>query len=377
MNFPALARTGFAVALSAVLVSMAAPVMAGEQTGSIFSQVAPSLRERMFFRINYIRANVKTSSGDARDVTGPVIATGEIDRLLGANSGFTRPGLSANRNNSLRNTYTNIVAPQFEDALVADSRDPTLACASIASGIGTPCGVRASSQAMVGTPVVSAGYYFDDDFSWAMEAYLLATPLKVEVYGQGSSGLNGQKIIETKFLPPIVVLGKYFGSKDSTVRPFVGFGASYGIFFDVKATDFLNRYEGGSSAGDTTVNLKNTMGVGPFLGLKVEMADSWHVSLNVGKLKYKTEATLTTNNTRITDSSQVLQDLSPQVRQASDAASGALKTGTGADNGIYNLMCDLARARNGSSDCNLGTYVRKQSTVLDSTMFIIAVGRSF
>jgi hypothetical protein len=113
MNFPALARTGFAVALSAVLVSMAAPVMAGEQTGSIFSQVAPSLRDRMFFRINYIRANVKTSSGDARDVTGPVIATGEIDRLLGANSGFTRPGLSANRNNSLRNTYTNIVAPQF------------------------------------------------------------------------------------------------------------------------------------------------------------------------------------------------------------------------------------------------------------------------
>jgi outer membrane protein W len=380
MNFPALARTGFAVALSAVLVSMAAPVMAGEQTGSIFSQVAPSLRDRMFFRINYIRANVKTTAGDAYDVTGPVVAKGELEALLGSSSSFSRSTLTGNQNIQLRSAYS-VLDSALDPALDLDAKDPVVACPSVGDGIGTPCGVRARSHTMVGTPALSIGYYFDDDLSWVVEAYVLAAPLKVDVYGQGASQLNGHKILDTKMLPPIVVFGKYFGTKDSVVRPFVGLGGSYAFFYDTNATDYLNRYEGGSSSGSTTVHLKNATGFGPFLGLKAGLDDSWHVSLNVGKLKYKTEATLTTNNTKITGSSLVLQDLTPNVKSAVNTAAaatilnrGSLHPGVGE---VGNLMCDLAMAKYGSSDCNLGTYVRKQSTTMDATMFMLSVGRSF
>jgi hypothetical protein len=41
------------------------------------------------------------------------------------------------------------------------------------------------------------------------------------------------------------------------------------------------------------------------------------------------------------------------------------------------LMCDLAASKFHNNNCDLGTYVRKQSTTLDNTMFMFSVGRSF
>lgn len=48
MKFSALSRTGFAVALSAVLASMVAPTQA-ETLDNMFGNVSPSIRDRMFF----------------------------------------------------------------------------------------------------------------------------------------------------------------------------------------------------------------------------------------------------------------------------------------------------------------------------------------
>lgn len=362
MKFSALSRTGFAVALSAVLASMVAPTQA-ETLDNMFGNVSPSIRDRMFFRINYIRANVKTTAGDAYDVTGPVISRGEIAKL-GTGGSYNYPRASV----GVRRQYST-VAPLFDQALTDDA---DAGCEAERNGLGTPCGIRARGQAMVGTPAISLGYYFDDDLSWVLEAYVLAAPMSVDVYGEGKNQLSGHNIMKLKLLPPTAVLGKYFGDRKDAIRPFLGVGGSYAIFFDVRATDYLNTYQGGVSAGDTTISIKNVMGFGPFVGLKADLDSDWHMSVNVGKLRYKTEATIVTRNTTITKDSLVLQDFGINAQNAISAGNGTITP-----NGTTSLMCDLAAAKYGNSTCNQGTYVRKQSTVLDNTLFMIGVGRSF
>jgi len=376
MKFPALSRTGFAVALSAVLGSLVAPVMAQEQGSSIFSQVAPSMRDRLFFRINYINANVKTSSGDAYDVTGKVVTLDDI-KQLGRGGSYIYPG------NSRRREYYDPTSPTaaFTTAygVLSSSlaKDVALGCENEQGGLGTPCGMRARSQSTVSTPSLSLGYYLTEDFDWAIEAQVLAAPLSVDIYGDGPTALNGQKIIKLKMLPPVFTFGRYFGAKGDAIQPYAGIAGSYAYFYDVQATDFLNSYVGGSSEGDTTIKLKNAVGFGPFLGLKANISNEWFMGLNFGKLRYKTEATITTNNTVINQNSAVLNAYGPNAQLAISAGTSILQTTLGANDGINNLMCDLAAAKYGSTTCNQGTFVRKQSTVLDVTMFMVSIGRSF
>lgn len=376
MKFSALSRTGFAVALSAVLASMVAPAQA-ETVDSIFAKVSPSVRDRMFFRLNYVYANIKTTSGEAYDVTGTVLGKSDIQNYL------ITPRYVSSYKVGTKNFNTQYVTLNA----VSDSMglDAAAGFTNEANGLGTPNGIKAKSQENVGVPVLSVGYFLTDDFSWFMEALVLAAPLQVTVKGDGvngqglPNGINGQDIIKLKMLPPIGLLGYYFGAKEDKIRPFVGLGASYAMFFDARATDVLNAYQGGSGAGDTTVNLKNAFGVGPFAGLKVQITDSWHVGLNVGKLKYKTDATLTTRNTTITSNTGVLKDYGPNVVDAIGVGDTITVKDSGGNvvGATTALMCDLAAAKGISNTCNYGTYVRKQHTTLDNTMFMFSVGRSF
>ena len=420
MKFSALSRTGFAVALSAVLVSMAAPVMAADQNNGIFSQVAPSFRDRLFFRLNYIYANVKTTSGKTYDVTGPVVTVDEINAYLGPNntSGLSQGAGKAAANGTARYespyyktiaqcnssgsagaqatcrnnrsgvsiyNINNIAATGLPNLLnVAIQADVALGYDWEANGIGTPDGIKAVSDDTVGTPAVSLGYFLTNDYTWFVEGYILAAPLKVNVKGDGinpqglPNGINGVDIITTKLLPPTFILGRYFGSSNDRFRPFAGIGASYAYFYDVRATDALNSFVGGASAGDTTVKLKNALGIGPFLGLKTAVNDDWYVNLSVGKLRYKTEATITTNNTTLNGHSAVLKDFGPNVTDATVNAADALPTlNQTPGSTVTALLCDLAATKYKNDNCNMGTFVRKQSTVLDSTLFMFSVGRSF
>lgn len=402
MKFSALSRTGFAVALSAVLASMMAPTQA-ETLDNMFAKVSPSVRDRMYFRLNYIYANVKTTSGEAYDVTGPVLRRGDIATYLGPNNtagaGGTlyqsphyatcsttpatacvtqRGSADANGLKAYNNTITGI-GPRLENAI---QDDIDAGYTYEANGLGTPAGIKAKSADSAATPALSVGYFLSDDYTWFVEGYVLAAPLSVTVKGDGvnasglPNGINGKDIIRTKLLPPTAVLGRYFGRNGDVVRPFAGFGASYAMFFDVRATDELNQYQGGRSSGDTTINLKSSLGFGPFIGVRGSLNEDWHVSLTVGKLRYKTEATLTTRNTTITSNTGVLLDYAPNVANANGTADSIHTTSDGYT-AINALMCDLAAAKLKNNDCNFGTYVRKQSTVLDNTMFMFSVGRSF
>lgn len=388
------ALRGLALVVSAVCAMPAAQASGSEN--SIFPRIEPLLRDRAFMRLNYIHANVKTTSGDAYDVTGPVVGKDDIGRYLGTGSGYQSMFY---RQATFGSGTTRIPNGQYSQVQLAltNGLNSDLAagyCPTTSNvGLGTPCGVRARSAATVGTPAISVGYYLDDAQNWVAEAFLLALPLKADIEGQGDNGINGKKILSTKILPPTAVLGRYFGDKDARVRPFVGLGGSYAIFFDTKSTQTLDDYQGGRTA----VSVKNAMGFGPFFGVKAQLDDDWHISLNIGKLSYRTEATLTTYNTRITSESVIVNDYGPRTSYANtvaiDGTVGALPLWVAPASGgtpqvagysvgsqvgpLTALMCDLARAKYGNNECNHGTFVRKQKTKLDNTLFMFSVGRRF
>lgn len=362
MNLKTRSQVCLSLALLGAFASQPAPVFAQNQLAPLFANAGPSLRERMFMRLDYIRANVKTTSSDVRDVSGPVVASNDIVYYLA--SPTRAPFLTG----QTRSNYRTQVGPLLSDGINADV---AAGYTCEAAGLGSPCGTRARSQAMIGTPAISLGYYLDDAHDWSVEAFVLANPIDVTIQGDGPNAMNGKDIIKLKMLPPVVKLGRYFGSKESTIRPYAGLLGSYAIFYDVKATDFLNQYVGGMSPNDTSVGINNVFGWGWMLGARAEANDNWHIAFNIGKIRYKTEATLVTHNTKITSESAVLADQGANVQQAIIAGNGVIPGGT------TQIMCDLAQAKYGNTSCNQGSFTRKATSTLDNTLFVLSVGRSF
>lgn len=369
MNHSVWSRWG-ATALPVAMALFAGSVHAEVEPDASFSlKLATALRERTFMRAGLISVHVKTSSGDTYDVTGPVLREGDLLRarstLFPTAPAFGTPGFELYQGLGL-------AGPVIDSAIRSSGL----------TGIGTPAGIKARADDNMQTPAISIGYYLTDDFTWLVEAYVLAMPLKSKIYGDGvnslfePNGLNGKHILSTKLLPPTVMLGRYWGDKNAKFRPYTGLAATYAIFFDSKAERSLSTYVG----GDTSVSIKNAFGIGPAVGFKYQINDDWHASLNIGSVKLKTQATLTTRNTVIRAGDAVLNDYSPDIRNAiintSIPLEGAFPTTFRSEGAVTVLMRAVSQAR-GLSDGNLGTYVRKQDTTLTNTLFMFSVGRSF
>lgn len=363
MNLKVRMRGGMSLALLGCLMSQSFPTYAQSQLAPLFANAEPRLRDRMFMRIDYIRANVKTTASEVRDLSGPVVGANDFETYLGPTSP-TASFLSGSDRGKYKNTIQVLFTKGIKD-------DVATGYSCEANGIGTPCGTRASAQSMIGTPAISVGYFLNDDHDWAVEGFVLAKPIDVSIKGDGPTSLNGKEIIKLKMLPPVVKFGHYFGSRKDTIRPYAGLLGSYAVFYDIKATGTLNEYVGGSGGNDTTVGIKNAFGWGLMLGARAEVSDDWHVAFNVGKIRYKTEATIVTSNTVIRGDAAVLKDLGPHIQEAIIGGDATMSGGT------TRIMCDLARAKYGSTSCNHGTFVRSAKTVLDNTLFVLSVGRSF
>jgi len=381
-----------------------ASAQAGTLQDTIFGKVALEPAARLFVNLRYVSAHTRTTSKDAYDVTGVVLAKGDFARYLNDRD-FSSSFLDFN-GNSLEGQYWSIPPDPNEapSGFIANTIEPKYAaqadasgCERLRQGLGTPCGIKVKGQTTLGTMAVSIGAYLDDARAWSVEAFLLAAPLEVAVQGDGANHLHGKTIIDTKLLPPIVMVGHHFGAPAQGWRPYAGALATYAIFYDTRATPLLNRYQGGSGPADTTVKIGNTFGYGPVAGLNYEARDGhWQFGLNIGRFRLKTDTTLTTRNTRFTGDAEVLLDYGAIMSSALVGADGSFDVNnpakaitvkqTGAPDGFTAgstvrvttaILCDLARAKLGSSDCNLGTYVRKASTTLDSTMFMLTIGHTF
>lgn len=369
-------RSRLVLGLTALVAALQCSTAAMAQTSypSMLGNVEPALRDRLFMRLDYIRANVKSTVGAVRDVTGPVLAKGDLTRLASGEGGIVVASggtLSQYRlaANAMDGNPAGFTEAEIRGGLANDALDG-LECEAV--GLGSACNMRARGQAMIGTPAVSVGYFLGDEHTWAVEAFVLAKPIDVSITGDGPNQLNGKEIIKTKLLPPVVKFGRYFGAKEDKIRPYVGLLASYAIFFDSEATGSLNNYVGGSSQKDTTVNLKNAFGWGWMLGARADFGGDWHVALNIGKIRYKTEATITTSNTIITNDTPALNDYGLYAKDAIAVGNSGIAGGT------TQIMCNVAKLKNGpDAGCNLGTFSRKSDNVLDNTLFVLSVGRSF
>ena len=434
MNRQGGSRACVSAAAALVMGLTAAGVRAEEGDSSLSLKIASALRsDRLFVRAGVIYAKIKTKSGDTRDITGPVITNQELknvfynktddDAQLAAilakypnvNFDVSRINSSVRPIDVLYEAFSrqpdpqptdpnkvqgSLFSKQFGLPLLTDYLD-----ANGMAGIGTPPGITGLASREAGTAGISVGYFLTDDYTWMVETYVLAAPLRASVYVRGQAAtvksgalakdaqgniiyhpiaIDGQKIITTKLLPPTLMLGRYWGSKEWAFRPYTGVMGMYAIFYDTKASQTLNSYVGGSHPGDTTVSIKNTFGAGPVLGFKYQYDDAWHASVNVGHVKLKTEATLTTRNTFIKSDDAITNDL------------GALSALIATGEAVYNVgcsftptVCALVRQNGGlttiiskgiaadrGSD-NLGTFVRKTETELTNTIFMVSVGRKF
>jgi outer membrane protein len=387
--------------LMAAAAALPPEVLAGSlQDNLLLKDDAALARPRLAFKLSTIHAHIRTTSKDAQDVTGPVLGRNDFGQYLydtGFVSSFQSRGGETNLR-SLEELYEPS-GPEIAGTLTGamDEQADLSGCESVRIGLGTPCGIKVKSDTTARTVALSITYFLDAQYQWALEALVLGAPISASVYGDGDNQLRGKKIIETRMLPPIVTLGRYFGQPGSGLQPYVGLGVSYAIFYNTQATETLNIYQGGSQKGDTSVGIGNAWGAGPFMGLNYSTdPHGWQWGFTIGRLRYKPETTLVTRNTRFDADSQVLKDFGARLSSALVGADGTygvnkpafqITTKTADSPAGYTagqtvrvttaVMCDLARAKYGNNDCNQGTFVRKASTTLDATLFMLSVGRRF
>jgi outer membrane protein len=380
---------------------------------SLSLKIASALQERTFMRASVLAVKVKTKAGDTYDVTGPVMTRDELGAVL-------NPAIRAADVPSKNTALRDYLITQGYTLNGATNAARSLSNANTGAGqllssmdgqgvtqLGTPPGIKGEAKKNMATAGFSLGYYLDDGFRWAVETFVLAAPLSTSVIAHGNStwrnddqigaylkpfGLEGQKIISSKLLPPTVMFGRYWGPPGARFQPYTGVIAMYAIFYDTKASEALNSYVGGSNPGSTTVSLKNTFGAGPMVGFKYELNDTWHVGLNLGSVRLKTVATLTTRNTLFSKSSGAIQDFgypasTDPASYAAASVSDSIQTGEGltftpavlatvnANGGLTSLVSKAVAFSRGQSD--LGTYVRKNETTLDSTILMMSVGYKF
>jgi outer membrane protein len=403
-------RSRFSLAVGALLAMAAMPAAAGPSLEDTLAlSMSKGLRDRMFWNLSVVSTKTKTKSEQPRDMfQGGVVSIADLEAVrkelaISVGGNPTTGDLSGVDVNALSNSqkiiyykaqaYGNSSTPfgAYGPTAIYSLNQALISTYGFASGEGylaTPKGITAKAGDPSATAALSVGYYLDDGHNWAVEALLLGAPLSAAVYGDGTNevgganGLVGHKLLTTKMLPPVVKFGYYFGNKNWVVRPYVGVGAMYAIFFDSKTTSFFDDYQGGK----TSVSLKNAVGAGPFVGLESGASDSgWRVGFSVGKVKLQTEATLVTRNTMIKTGSAVLNDYGTNVKNAialGEAVGNVTNTLSGLpvfpSGFTTELMKDLAAYKQAQGgDGSLGAFVRKQKTELSNTIFMLNVGRSF
>lgn len=389
MNISNMARKATAVMLATAALGAAS--MAQAQQNSIFPAGWDSnVRDRLFMRLGYTTAFLKTKAEDARDITGDVISLAQLQAAadegrqisIDCDGYFFGNPILGGRTESECLTYADANSGFVYDnggvgQLLTELRNRGL------SGLGTPPGIKAKAQSSAGTPTLSVGFWLDEGRKWLLEGFVLAAPLKVKIYGDGvredgtPNGINGRHIATTKILPPLVVASYNFGDKNSLVRPYLGVGAMYAVFFGGKTTSFFDSYQGGK----TTLSTRNTFGAGPFVGIQSDISGDWHVNLSVGYIPLRTTSRLVTTGTQIKSGDAVLFDYPSEITRlitvvGEDAWSGNLGFRQDNPNRLTTNIAELVRRTSGNKP-DLGTFVREQKMKITNTIVTVSVGRSF
>ncbi|WP_370336599.1 OmpW family protein [Parvularcula marina] len=118
-----------------------------------------------------------------------------------------------------------------------------------------------------------------------VELILATSPHDLE----GTGDLEGLgKIGDVWALPPTLTLQYHF-QPEAKVRPYVGVGFNYTIFYNEDATSSLN-----NAIGDTSISLDESFGIAVQAGVDVDVSENWFVNADIKWIQIDTTATLNT-----------------------------------------------------------------------------------
>lgn len=118
---------------------------------------------------------------------------------------------------------------------------------------------------------------------------LASTPFEHDIKAKGLGAFGVDDLGSTKHLPPTLSVQYYFGNPSSQIRPYVGAGINYTIFFSESLTG-----EAKSNLGASNLSLDNSVGLALHAGIDYQINDQWLVNASVWNMDIETEATLNT-----------------------------------------------------------------------------------
>ena len=131
---------------------------------------------------------------------------------------------------------------------------------------------------------ISIGYMLTDNFSIGLLADL-SSRHTVSVNGLESLDiLNGTDIVNSNVLPP-TVFAQYHFSPKSKVRPYVGIGLNYTLFFNDDLTEAAK-----SALGASNLDIDSSFGLAGQFGIDFEMKNNWSFNIDVKYIQIDTDA---------------------------------------------------------------------------------------
>ena len=125
-------------------------------------------------------------------------------------------------------------------------------------------------------PELDITYFFTNNI--AAELILGVTPH--DITGVGGTSIDGADIGSVWLLPPTLLLQYHF-ELDQGIKPYVGAGVNYTVFFNEDAGN-----------GFTSLELENSFGWALQAGVDIPIQDNWYFNIDVKKLWLDTEATV-------------------------------------------------------------------------------------
>jgi len=116
---------------------------------------------------------------------------------------------------------------------------------------------------------------------------LAATPFEhdLSVAGLDQYGFSTTDLGSTKHLPPTVSALYFFGSANSSIRPFIGAGLNYTTFF---SKDLSNSAI--TELGASGLDLDDSWGLAGRAGVDFEISEKWHFNASVWTIDIDTDA---------------------------------------------------------------------------------------
>ncbi len=127
-------------------------------------------------------------------------------------------------------------------------------------------------------------YFYDNN--WAIEL-LAATPYTHDVTIQDKNsvlGVDGANLGEVSHLPPTLSALYYFDT-NSALKPYVGVGINYTVFFD---EDFAAAPQ---SLGLNNLDLDSSFGLSAQIGADYHLDEKWSLNASIRYIDIDTEAT--------------------------------------------------------------------------------------